>query len=269
MIDATARVITGRAGCIQAEHLNIGYSGEVVVGDINFALTPGRALALIGTNGSGKSTLLKTLIGLLPPLGGRVSVFGARPGAFPRRMAYLGQFHSAAFVLPLRAIDVVWMGRFPLRGLLGKMTVEDKDIVVSAMKTMGIEALADRPLRSLSGGQQQRVYIAQVLAHRADLLLMDEPTAGLDASGKGLYLNAIDDELRRGACIVIATHDIHEEAAKAQEVILLARRVVAIGPPQEVLSREAILEAFGIATKDSDKCAVLDEKECRETEQKV
>ena len=86
---------------------------------------------------------------------------------------------------------------------------------------MGIEKLADAPLRSLSGGQQQRTYLAQVLAHQADLLVLDEPTSGLDAGGRERYLRAIDDELHRGASIIIATHDIQEEAALCQQVMLI------------------------------------------------
>jgi ABC-type Mn2+/Zn2+ transport system ATPase subunit len=158
------------------------------------------------------------------------------------------------------------MGRFPLHGLLGKMNREDDNIVQSAMQTMGIEALANSPLRVLSGGQQQRTYIAQVLAHKADLLVLDEPTAGLDTAGRELYLQAIDKELCRGACIVIATHDIQEEAALCHQVMLLARRVVAIGPPQQVLNRDALLETFGITISgDKRHIAVLEGKQCQET----
>ncbi len=188
---------------ILARRLNIGYNHEIIVADINFELRRGQAMALIGTNGSGKSTLLRTIVNLLSPLGGELSVFGAAPGSSPRRIAYLGQFHASGFILPLRAIDVVRMGRFPLRGLLGRMGKEDDEIVLSAMKTMGIENLANTPLRSLSGGQQQRTYLAQVLAHQADLLVLDEPTAGLDAGGRDLYLQAINDELCRGASIMV------------------------------------------------------------------
>lgn len=231
---------------IRARNLNIGYGSEMVVRDLNFDVMPGEAIALIGTNGSGKSTLLKTIVGLLPPKGGHLSVLGSPPGTNPRRLAYLGQFHAAGFILPLRAIDVVRMGRFPQHGLWGRMGKPDDEIVMNAMRVMGIEKLADYPLRSLSGGQQQRTYLAQVLAHQADLLVMDEPTAGLDAGGRELYLHAINDELCRGASIVIATHDIQEEAALCHQVILLARRVVAIGSPQSVLTAEALLETFGI-----------------------
>ena len=238
---------------VQAKHLSIGYPNEVVVAGISFELRQGQAIALIGTNGSGKSTLLKTIVGLLPPLGGEVSVFGMHPGSNPRRIAYLGQFHASGFILPLRAVDVVRMGRFPLYGLRRRMGRQDDEIVLSAMRRMGIEKLAESPLRSLSGGQQQRTYLAQVLAHQADLLILDEPTAGLDAGGRELYLQAISDELRRGASIAMATHDIQEEPALCDQVMLLARRVVALGTPQQVLTHDTLLETFGIVVFGDQK----------------
>jgi ABC-type Mn2+/Zn2+ transport system ATPase subunit len=140
------------------------------------------------------------------------------------------------------------------------MSRQDDEIVFSAMRTMGIEKLADSPLRSLSGGQQQRTYVAQVLAHQADLLVLDEPTLGLDAGGKELYLHAVEDELHRGASIIMATHDIQEEAALCHQVMLLARRVVAIGAPQDVLTPDALLQAFGIVvTGDKKRLTVLED----------
>ena len=241
-----------------ANCLNIGYSKEVVVPDINFDVKRGQALALIGTNGSGKSTLLKTIVGLLPVLNGRLSVFGETPGSNHRRIAYLGQFHASGFVLPIRAIDVVRMGRFPMLGLWKRMVREDEEIVFTAMRNMGIEKLADAPLRSLSGGQQQRTYLAQVLAHQADLLVLDEPTSGLDAGGKELYLRALNSELRRGASVIVATHDIQEEAALCHDVMLLARKVVAFGAPQDVLTPESLLETFGIVVTGEKQLHVLE-----------
>jgi ABC-type Mn2+/Zn2+ transport system ATPase subunit len=243
---------------IQAEKLDIGYSGDVVVADINFGLKPGEALGLIGTNGCGKSTLLKTMVGLLPSLGGRLEVFGTSPGGNHSRIAYLGQFHSSGFVLPIRAIDIVRMGRFPLHGLWRRMGPPDEEIVLTTMQTMGVEKLAESPLRSLSGGQQQRVYLAQVLAHRADLLVLDEPATGLDAGGKELYLRAIRGELLRGASVVMATHDIQEEAALCQQVMLMARKVVAIGKPQEVLTPDALLKTFGIVVTGDKHLQVIE-----------
>lgn len=251
---------TDSALYIQAKALSIGYSNEVIVPDISFELRQGKAVALIGTNGSGKSTLLKTIVGLLSVLEGQLSVFGMPPGNNHPRIAYLGQFHHSSFVLPLRTVDVVRMGRFPLYGLLRRMSRQDDEIVFSAMRTMGIEKLANSPLRSLSGGQQQRTYLAQVLAHQADLLVLDEPTAGLDAGGRDLYLHAMNDELCRGASVIMATHDIQEEAALCHQVMLLARKVVAIGAPQDVLTPQALLETFGIVITGEKRLHVLETK---------
>jgi ABC-type Mn2+/Zn2+ transport system ATPase subunit len=239
----------GDAAFIAARDLSVGYRGVPLVPGIDLVAAPGSSLALVGTNGSGKSTLLRTLVGLLPVVAGSLVVLGARPGGSPRRLAYLAQFHASGFVLPLRAIEVVRMARYPERGLLGRLRSEDRDLVQWAMETMGVGDLARSPLRSLSGGQQQRVYLAQALARRADLIVLDEPTAGLDAGGRELYLEAFAGELARGATLVTATHDI-AEAAEYDQVLLLARRVVALGSGVEVLTADRLLETFGILVRD-------------------
>jgi ABC-type Mn2+/Zn2+ transport system ATPase subunit len=243
---------------LSAAGLDIGYAHDVVVPDINFSLKRGEAIALIGTNGCGKSTLLKTIVGLLPLLKGNLSVFEMPPGQNRQRIAYLGQFHHSGFVLPIRAADVVRMGRFPLYGLWKRIPKNDDEIIFTALRAMGIEKLADTPLRSLSGGQQQRTYIAQVLAHRADLLVLDEPTSGLDAGGRELYLRAMENELRRGASIVTATHDIQDEAKLCQQVMLLARKVIALGKPRDVLNPDALLKTFGIVVTGDKRIQVLE-----------
>lgn len=224
----------------------IGYGSRPVVAEIELELALGRTLALVGTNGSGKSTLLRTLAGLLAPCAGSVSVLGSAPGAAPARVAYLSQFHTNSLLLPIRVAEVVRMGRFAGRGLLGRLTSADHAAVRAALAAMDIGDLSAAPLRDLSGGQQQRVFIAQALARRADLLLLDEPAAGLDATSRALLDGAIRDERERGAAIVLATHDIGD-AMKADLVLLLAQRVVAYGPPAEVLVRETLLETFGLA----------------------
>ena len=234
---------------IAARDLSVGYGGVPLVPGIDLVVPARSSLALVGTNGSGKSTLLRTLVGLLPFVAGSLVVLGARPGGAPRHLAYLAQFHASGFVLPLRAIEVVRMARYPERGLLGRLRGEDHDLVGWAMETMGVADLAGSPLRSLSGGQQQRVYLAQALARRADLIVLDEPTAGLDAGGRERYLEAFAGELARGAAIVTATHDIGE-AAGYDQVLLLARRVVALGPGAEVLTADRLLETFGILVRD-------------------
>ncbi len=245
---------------IRADNLDIGYKNKSVVKGITFQLQKGQSLALVGINGSGKSTLLKTIVGLLPLIQGQLMVLDGHKGNAPKSIAYLSQFHASGFVLPLCAVDVVRMGRFPDRGLLRRMTREDNDLVKAAMKTMGVEHLAESPLRSLSGGQQQRVYLAQVLARHADLLVMDEPTAGLDAAGREVYLKAVSAELDRGVSVVTATHDI-QEASHCNLVMLLAHRVVAIGTPSAVLTPAMLLETFGIVITGEYPGVAIPERE--------
>ncbi|MGH9889427.1 MAG: metal ABC transporter ATP-binding protein, partial [bacterium] len=220
-----------------------------VVAGIDLVVRRQTSLALVGTNGSGKSTLLKSIMGLIPSVSGRLEVFGRPPGSSPVRVAYLSQSHVSGFVLPLRAVDVVRMARFSARGLARPFTREDHELVAAGMRAMGVEGLATQPVRSLSGGQQQRVYLAQVLARRADLIVLDEPTSGLDAGGRERYLRAFAAELERGATLITSTHDI-SEAVEYDQVMLLAGRVVALGPGREVLTADRLLDTFGILLRD-------------------
>jgi len=239
-----------------AQDLDIGYNSTPIITDIHLHLSWGQTIALVGMNGSGKSTLLKTIAGLIPPLGGTIAVFQAAPGKLPHRIGYLSQFHTANSILPLQVIDIVSMGRYPWRGLLGKFTSEDHDIIHAALEIMGMSEFAHQPLQTLSGGQQQRVFIAQVLAQQADLYLLDEPTANLDLAGKELFLQALEGEKKRGAATVVATHDIRE-AAECDWVMLLAQQVIAFGSPQQTLTPENLLKTFGITMVQQGECMQL------------
>lgn len=230
---------------LATDALAVGYSGRAVVDGVSLALDPGETLAVLGTNGSGKSTLVRTLVGLLPPVAGTARVLGEAPGASPARVAYLGQVNASGLALPIRAVDVVAMGRFASRGLLRRIGRDDRALVASSMERMGVADLADEPLGELSGGQRQRVHIAQALAWRADLLVLDEPTAGLDVAGRDLLATALEAERARGAAVVMCTHDIRD-AASAQHALLLAGRVVASGPPARAMTRASLMETFGL-----------------------
>jgi len=240
--------------------LAVGYRGETVVEGVDIYLPRGAILALVGANGSGKSTLLKTLAGLLPPLAGEVTVLGGAPLARPAEVAFLGQSHGPGFMLPLRARDVVRMARFAGRGLLGRMDAEDEEAVSEAMSLMGLEGLAELPINAMSGGQRQRVFIAQAIARRAALILLDEPAAGLDAAARESYRGWLRAAAGSGASVVVATHDI-EEAASCDQAMLLARRVVAYGRGEEALGAEALLATFGIVGKFREGRIVLVERE--------
>jgi len=243
---------------VSARRLTVGYDGRAVLGGIDAHVTPGAAVALVGSNGSGKSTLLKTVAGLVEPVDGVIEVLGALPGRCGRDVAYLSQHRTTALALPLRVIDVVRTARFDQRGRFARRTDEDDRLVAGALERLEIADLAERSYASLSGGQRQRVHLAQIVARRAALLLLDEPTASLDAPGRAIYLEVLRDELRRGAAVITATHDLGE-ATECDRIMLLARRVVADGPPADVLTPDNLLETFGLGlTKVGDRLVVTE-----------
>jgi ABC-type Mn2+/Zn2+ transport system ATPase subunit len=230
---------------VESHNLSVGYGGEAVLSAVELRLRPGESLALVGANGSGKSTLLKAMAGLLPILSGELRILGDRPLASPSRVAYLGQFHHTGFVLPLRASEIVRMARFASHGLFGALGEEDEEAVAEAMAAVGLADIASESLTSLSGGQRQRVFIAQALARRAELLLLDEPEANLDAASRATARRLFGEAVAGGAAAVIATHDI-EAAAACDYTMLLARRVVAYGRSEEVLKADPLLATFGV-----------------------
>ena len=242
---------------VQARGLSVGYSTDAILSLLDFSVGRGQTLALVGANGSGKSTLLKAIAGLLRPMGGELSVLGGLPLATPARVAYLGQFHPSGFVLPLCVAEVVRMGRFAARGLFGKFGPADEEAVHEAIEAVGLSDIADTPLNELSGGQRQRVFIAQALARRAELLLLDEPEANLDAASRTNTRRLFAEAVGRGASAIIATHDI-DAAAACDHTMLLARRVVAYGPSAQVLRADALLETFGVVGRaEGDKVVVV------------
>jgi len=229
---------------ISADHLCVGYGKHPVVEGVMLDMHPGELLVLIGTNGSGKSTLLKTLAGLIHPVHGDLHVLGQHAGQLPTRVAYLPQHPVSSHTLPLCVQDVVAMGRYAHLGLFKRSTDADRLIVLESMKRTGIDSHANDPIRDLSGGQQQRTHLAQVLARQAEVLLLDEPTAGLDLNGRQAVADLIATERARGVTVVLATHEL-ADAESANAVMLLAQRVVALGAPADALRDEYLRECFG------------------------
>ena len=246
------------APLIVTRRLDVGYGDTTVLSGVDTYVSEGASVALVGPNGGGKSTLLKTFAGLVRPQAGAIEVLGAAPGRQSRHVGYLGQYHRNGLTLPMRAIDVVRMGRFDQRGRLARRRAEDDEAVVAAMDSMGVTDIADEPMRDLSGGQQQRVFIAQVLSRRSRLLLLDEPANALDSVGRAAYTASLQSERARGVGVVIATHDV-AEAASCDRVLLVSGRLVADGPPAAVLTPDLLMATFGIGlTKVGDRLVVTE-----------
>lgn len=204
--------------------------------------------ALVGPNGSGKSTLLHAITALLPARG-TIEVLGGTPTTARPRVAYVLQSQHASEHLLVTAREVVGLGRAATRGAFRPLTATDREAVDAAMERLEIADLANRHLADMSGGQRQRVFVAQGLAQGGEILLLDEPVAGLDIASIQGIRRVIADEREAGRTIVVATHDLGD-AARADQVVLIDRRVIAAGRPHDVLTPDHLRTAYGTRVLD-------------------
>ena len=227
---------------ISARDVVFRYGDTVAIDTSSFDIPDGAITALIGPNGSGKSTLLNGIAGLIRPASGSVVVSPTARG--PRRIAYVLQGTKVNEALPVTVAEVVAMGRFDGVPFRARLDAADRQAVAAALARMDITDLAARHMSELSGGQRQRVFVAQGLAQEHDVLLLDEPVTGLDVPSAQAIDDVIHDEHARGCTVVMTTHDL-AEARVADHVVLLAGRVVAWGPPDDVLTVANLTEAYG------------------------
>jgi iron complex transport system ATP-binding protein len=227
---------------VRAVDLVLAYGTNVAVDRSTFEIPTGGVTAVIGPNGSGKSTLLSAIAGLIEPADGSIEVHAHEDA---RRISYVLQVTKVNDALPVTVREVVLMGRFAGAGPFRSVgTADDRAAVQEAMERVGIADLANRHLRELSGGERQRVFVAQGLAQHHDILLLDEPLTGIDVAAAQAIDGVIHDERSRGCSIIMTTHDL-TEAQAADHVVLVSGKVIGSGPPDEVLTRDALNEAYG------------------------
>ena len=229
--DAPHVVATASGVCVH-------YGAVVALAPSSLEIEAGTSTALVGPNGSGKSTLLGLLAGLVRPTAGSITL---EPG---RRVAFVGQHQHQHGWMPLSVEDVLRMGRYAERGLLGRLGAADRAAIDDAARRLDVVDLRRRPFGELSGGQRQRVLVAQALAAAPHLLLLDEPITGLDLASQERILDIIATETASGSAVVMSTHHLGE-ARRTDRVLLLAGCIVASGPPDEVLRPALLAEAFG------------------------
>lgn len=225
--------------------LTVAYHRKPVLWSIDYASPQGGLVAIVGPNGAGKSTLIKAVLGLVPAVAGRVSVFG-RPAAGTRgRIGYVPQRSSVDWDFPVTALDVATMGLYGRIGWLRPILGRHRRAALACLDTVGMADLADRQIGQLSGGQQQRVFLARALAQDADLYLMDEPLAGVDAATE----RAIVETLRRleaaGKTVISVHHDLDTVCHYFDHVLLLNLRVVAAGPVESTFTAANLERTYG------------------------
>jgi manganese/iron transport system ATP-binding protein len=231
---------------VQVRGIWAGYDSHVALEDVSFSLEKGSLVGLVGPNGSGKSTLLKVMLGLHRPWRGSVRLFGEDPAAGRRRVGYAPQSELVDWNFPVTVEDVVAMGR--IGRLPGRAAVpagpwrrpdsEGRRIVGRCLQRVRLDSLAKRPIGELSGGEQRRMLIARALAREPEILLLDEPMAGLDAASQHDVLHLFEALRDEGKTLLVATHDLSCVAGCFNLALLLSRRVVAYGPPSQVFTRD-------------------------------
>jgi ABC-type Mn2+/Zn2+ transport system ATPase subunit len=221
------------------------YGGHPALDDVSFDVSEGTFTALIGPNGTGKSTCLKLLLGLVRPQAGRVEVFGESPGFGASGIGYVPQSVEIPKGFPISVEEVALMGRYGALGPGRRPKKEDRERVRVALEQVHLAESAPRRFQDLSGGQQQRALIARALCGEPRLLLLDEPTAGLDSGARArFYALVCDLQHAQGLTLLCATHDLDVVGDHADNLILLDRTVQAHGPPDEVLSSGAMSRAY-------------------------
>ena len=225
---------------IRLRNASLGYGGRPVLPPVDLTVRRGDFLGLVGPNGSGKTTILRAVMGLLQPLSGHVSRNDpdVRFGYVPQRKSLDGGW-------PLRTVDVVMMGLFDRVGLLRRPTDLHRAEATEAMEAAGIRELAAVPFNSLSGGQKQRTLMARALVGRPSLLLLDEPTAGMDLPGTRGILSTMQRIHRDGATIVFVTHQLNHVANTTDHVALLGDEGLQVGENREVLTSPNLSALYG------------------------
>ena len=225
-----------RAVAVDVRDLVVRYGRTTALDGATLAVHFGEALGIVGPNGSGKSTLLKTVAGLLQPASGEVCILGTEPRKLAAgSIAYVPQIEAVDWSFPASVWDVVAMGRFPRMRFWNTFSRADRVIVEHAIETVGMTNLRDRHIAALSGGQQQRVFVARAIAQQPKLLLLDEPTTGVDAHTEESLRLLVRSLVADGLPVLMTTHDLDRVDDWFDRLLVLDRTVLALGTPSEVV----------------------------------
>jgi len=233
------------ASPLSVRGMTVSYGEKPAVFSVDASFPSGAMSAIIGPNGAGKSTFLKAALGLIPSVSGQVSVFGLPVDVARDRIAYVPQRASIDWDFPTTVMDVVLMGRFRHLGLFKRISAAEKTRAMEALTRVGMAEFAKRQIGQLSGGQQQRVFLARALAQEADLYLLDEPFAGVDAATERAIIEVLNDLKARGKSVVAVHHDLTTVAAYFDHVFLINVRRIAEGPVETTFTPEVLAQTYG------------------------
>ncbi|MBI4401818.1 MAG: metal ABC transporter ATP-binding protein [Nitrospirae bacterium] len=235
---------------IHFSHATFGFPGVIALKDVSLEIAEGEFVGVIGPNGSGKTTLCRAILGLMRPLEGSLQIFDCACEELRchhrARIGYLPQKGALDRNFPITVLEAVMMGRYGALGLFRRPTKQDREIALEALSNVGMQDHRNAALGLLSGGQQQRVFIARALAQQPQVLLLDEPTTGIDITTQHSVLDLIR-RLHRdlGLTVLLITHDINMIRSLVDRLVLLKTRLFAAGPPEEVLRPDLLSQVYG------------------------
>ena len=236
------------SAALEVADVTVHYGEVLALDDVSLRVGAGKVCGLIGMNGSGKSTLFRSIMGLVRSDTGQVLIDGKTPDVARRRgvVGYVPQSEEVDWAFPVSVREVVMMGRYGRQGFTRRTRAEDRAAVAEALERVELTEYADRQIGQLSGGQRKRAFVARGLAQQADVLLLDEPFAGVDKRSEATIVRLLKELADDGGTVLVSTHDLQTLPRLANEAILLLRRVLLHAKVDEALKPEHLARAFGL-----------------------
>ncbi|GJM45305.1 MAG: manganese ABC transporter ATP-binding protein [Gemmatimonadota bacterium] len=230
---------------LEVHDLTVAYHKRPVLWDIDFSIPKGVLVGVVGPNGAGKSTLIKAILGMVPLASGWVQTFGRPVKQMRQQIGYVPQRESVDWDFPTNALDVVLMGLYGKLGWFRRPGRAERERAHHCLEQVDMADYANRQISQLSGGQQQRVFLARALAQHADLYLMDEPFAGVDAATEKAIVRILSDLRSEGRTVIVVHHDLQTVNEYFDWCILLNMRQIAVGPTAEMFTEENLRRTYG------------------------
>ena len=230
---------------IKIDDLTVSYNQKPVLWDIDLDIPRGVLMAIVGPNGAGKSTLIKSILGIINPLAGTVTIEGKPYKTQKKKIAYVPQRGSVDWDFPTQVLDVVMMGNYGNLGWFKRPGKKEKEESLKALEKVGMLDFKDRQISQLSGGQQQRVFLARALVQNAEIYFMDEPFQGVDATTERAIISLLKELKNQGKTVVVVHHDLDTVPEYFNWVTLLNVKVIASGTVEEYFTQENLKKCYG------------------------
>ena len=234
---------------VQVDDLTVAYNYKPVLWDIDLTIPESVLMAIVGPNGAGKSTLIKSILGIIKPIAGSVSIYGKSYDKQRKLVAYVPQKESVDWDFPTTALDVVMMGTYGSLGWITRPGRKEKKTSLEALEKVGMLPFKNRQISQLSGGQQQRVFLARALVQNASIYFMDEPFQGVDATTEIAIINILKELRKAGKTVIVVHHDLQTVPEYFDWVTFLNVKKIATGPVKDIFNDDNLIKTYGINYK--------------------